>query len=275
MIDQKLNRLKAILSAMERVVIAYSGGVDSTFLVKIAYDVLGDRAVAVTADSPTYPEEEFETARELARQIGVRHEVIVSEELKDPNFAKNPADRCYHCKMELFCKLKEVADRYGAKYILYGANYDDTGDFRPGMQAADEVGARAPLKEVGMTKDQIRWFSKDLGLPTWDKPATACLSSRFPYGTEITEKKLRTVGQAEQFLRSLGFRQLRVRHHDQIARIEVPEEDIPRLLQEKLRAQVIERFNELGYPYVTLDLKGYRTGSLNEVLRTDQKRVHI
>ena len=260
---------------MERVVIAYSGGVDSTFLVKIAYDVLGDRAVAVTADSPTYPEEEFETARELARQIGVRHEVIVSEELKDPNFAKNPADRCYHCKMELFCKLKEVADRYGAKYILYGANYDDTGDFRPGMQAADEVGARAPLKEVGMTKDQIRWFSKDLGLPTWDKPATACLSSRFPYGTEITEKKLRTVGQAEQFLRSLGFRQLRVRHHDQIARIEVPEEDIPRLLQEKLRAQVIERFNELGYPYVTLDLKGYRTGSLNEVLRTDQKRVHI
>ena len=266
MIEEKAERLRTILRSMERAVIAYSGGVDSTLLAKVAYDVLGENVVAVTASSETYPSGELEEAIRIARAIGIQHEVVESEELTDPNFAENPADRCYYCKRELLGKLREIADRYGVPHILLGANEDDRGDFRPGMKAAEEMGARSPLQEVGMTKADIRALSKSLGLPTWDKPQAACLSSRFPYGTRITPERLTIVDQAEHFLRELGFRQLRVRHHGDTARIEVPSAEMDRLLDGNLREQVADRFRELGYTYVTVDLAGYRTGSMNEVL---------
>ena len=266
MIEQKAGRLKTILGSMERVVIAYSGGVDSTLLAKVAYDVLGEDAVAVTADSKTYPSGELEEAIRIAKTIGIRHEIVESEELADPNFARNPVDRCYYCKRELISELQEIAERYGARHILLGANEDDRGDFRPGMRAAEEMGVRSPLQEAGMTKVEVRELSRRLGLPTWDKPQAACLSSRFPYGTRITAERLEVVDQAEHFLRELGFRQVRVRHHDEIARIEVPSEEMGRFLTGDIRRQVADRFRALGYTYVTVDLAGYRTGSMNEVL---------
>ena len=272
MLEEKLDSLKEILKSLESVVIAYSGGVDSTFLSKVAFDVLGDNALAVTARSETYPRSEFEEAMKLAGSIEIRHETTLSEELDIPEFSDNPVNRCYYCKKELFTKLKEIAKKRGLKHVVDGSNFDDLDDHRPGMQAADELGVRSPLEEAKLTKADIRELSKRLGLPTWDKPSFACLSSRFPYGNRITREKLTAVGEAEIFLRNLGIRQLRVRHHDQIARIEVAEDDMEALLQN--REQIVEKLKELGYTYVAMDLQGYRTGSMNEVL-TDSKLQRV
>jgi pyridinium-3,5-biscarboxylic acid mononucleotide sulfurtransferase len=265
-LEVKLYKLKEHLKSLGSVAIAYSGGVDSTFLLKIAYDVLGDKAIAVTARSSTYPEREFNEAKAYIEKLGARHIVIVSEELEIEGFSKNPTNRCYFCKKELFTKVREVADQYGINAVLDGSNLDDTGDYRPGMQAARELKVVSPLKEAGMTKKDIRDLSKQLGVPTWNKQAFACLSSRFPYGNEITVSKLKMVDQAEQFLMDLGFRQLRVRHHGEIARIEVNAEDRVRFFNIELMDKVVEEFKSIGFKYVTLDLQGYRTGSMNEVL---------
>jgi len=264
MLEKKLDSLKEILRSLESVAIAYSGGVDSTFLSKVAFDILGDNAIAVTARSETYPRSEFEEAIEFAGKIGIKHETIVSEELDIPEFSDNPVNRCYYCKKELFARLKDMAKELGFRHVVDGSNYDDLDDYRPGMQALEELDVRSPLQEAKLTKADIRELSKKLVLPTWDKPSFACLSSRFPYGNKITREKLSAVGEAEIFLRSLGIRQLRVRHHDQIARIEVTEEDMEVLFQN--REQIVKKLRELGYTYVTMDLQGYRTGSMNEVL---------
>ena len=264
MLEEKLDSLRKTLKSLESVVVAYSGGVDSTFLSKIAFDVLGDNALAVTARSETYPRSEFEEATKLAGEMGVEHKTIVSEELDIPEFSDNSVNRCYYCKKELFTRLKRIAKERGFKHVVDGSNYDDLDDYRPGMQAVEELGIRSPLKEVRLTKADIRELSKRMGLSTWDKPSFACLSSRFPYGNKITREKLTAVGEAEIFLRNLGIRQLRVRHHDQIARVEVAEEDMETLFRH--REQIVEKLKELGYNYVTMDLQGYRTGSMNEVL---------
>ena len=249
--------------------IAYSGGVDSTLLLKVAHDVLSDKAVAVIASSETYPSEEVEEAKKLAHGMGVRLIGIHTDELQNEDFARNAPDRCYHCKMELFGKLKQIAAQEGLICVIHGANVDDLGDYRPGQQAASELGIRAPLQEAGFTKYEIREFAKQLGLPNWDKPSMACLASRLPYGTPIAVETLKQVGEAEKLLRELGFRQVRVRHHGNIARIEIEPEELPRLLGNGLREKVAERFKELGYLYVTVDIEGYRTGSMNATLQKD------
>ncbi|HGJ66451.1 TPA: ATP-dependent sacrificial sulfur transferase LarE [bacterium] len=264
MLEEKLNALKQIIKSLDSLVIAFSGGVDSTLLAKVAYEVLGDKAIAVTARSETYTKSELEDAIRIADEIGIKHEIIVSEELDIPEFSHNPTDRCYHCKKELLRKLKGIAESKGYKNVIEGANLDDTGDFRPGMKANAELGVVSPLKEAKLTKAEIRELSKQFGLPTWDKPSAACLASRFPYGTEITRDKLKIVGEAEAFLKSLGIVQLRVRHHDQIARIEVAEKDMIILFEN--RDKIVTKLKELGFKYVTMDLQGYRTGSMNEVL---------
>jgi len=263
---EKLERLKGMLGEMESVLIAYSGGADSTFLVRIARDVLGDRVLAVTATSPTYPTHELEAARRTAAELGVKHSVIVTEETSDPRFAANPPERCYWCKKGLFSELAVMARDLGLNHVLDGSNFDDADDFRPGMKAAEECGVRSLLKEVGITKPEIREYSKLLGLPTWDSPSSACLASRFPYGTRITAKGLNTIELAEGFLRKAGLNQVRVRHHGTIARIEAAEGDAPKLLSGTLRSEISKYFKQLGYTYVTIDLDGYRTGSMNEVL---------
>jgi len=222
--------------------------------------------IAVTATSSTYPERELKEAIAYAKQFGAQHIIIESEELDIEGFAKNPTNRCYYCKHELFSKLKEVAEKNNVKYVLDGSNFDDIGDFRPGMHAAKELEVKSPLKDAEMTKDDIRKLSKEMDIPTWDKPAFACLSSRFPYGEEITAEKLKMVDQAEQFLMDNGFRQLRVRHHGNIARIEVAPQDRAKFFDLEIMDKIAAKFNEIGFAYVTLDLKGYRTGSMNEVL---------
>jgi len=264
--DQKLARLKEVIRGHGSLLVAFSGGCDSTFLLKVAHDVLADRAMAVTARSETYPSTEYQEAARFAQDIGVRHLTIDTSELSVEGFSSNPPDRCYFCKGELFEKLLEIAREHGIQYVADGSSLDDASDHRPGMRAAAELGVVSPLKKAGLTKDDIRELSKMLGLPTWDKPSFACLASRFPYGEEITAEKLNMVEAAEDFIRNLGFRQVRVRHHGTIARIEVPEEDMGRFLDCSVRQSVFSRLKEIGYVYVSLDLKGYRSGSLNEVL---------
>lgn len=263
-VQRKLENLNKKLKKMGSVVIAFSGGVDSSFLVKVAYDLLGEKVVAVTATSSTYPKAELQEAERIAKLIGVRHIVIDSEETEIDNFKRNPTNRCYYCKKELFSKLKDIAKRENINYVLDGTNYDDLGDFRPGMQAVKELDIVSPLKEVKLTKKDIRDLSEEMNLDTWDKPAFACLASRFPYGTEITKEKLDRIDKAENVLRNLGLKQLRVRYHDKIAKIEVNKKDIRLLL--KHSEEVIKELKKLGFTYITLDLEGYRTGSLNEVL---------
>jgi uncharacterized protein len=263
----KLEALKNILRGMKKVLIAFSGGVDSTFLLKTAKDVLGDNVLAVIAASETYPAKEVREAGEIARMLRVRHKVIHTREIDNPDFTKNPPLRCYYCKQELFSTLKNIAKNEGIPYVLDGQNKDDLGDFRPGSRAGEELGIRSPLKEAGLTKNDIRELSRSLGLPTWDKPSLACLASRFPYGTAIEKATLKRVGAAEEFLCGMGFGQLRVRHHGDIARIEVLPADFTRLQDAAVRARIISRLKKLGYLYVTLDLAGYRTGSMNEGLK--------
>lgn len=272
-LEVRFSRLKEILEGYDSLLVAFSGGCDSTFLLKVARDVLGDRAMAVTARSETYPSREYGEAVELAREIGVRHLTIDTSELSIEGFSSNPPDRCYFCKGELFQKLLEIAAEHGMRHVADGASLDDVSDHRPGMRAARELGIVSPLKEAGLTKNDIRELSRMLQLPTWDKPSFACLASRFPYGEEITAEKLTMVEQAEDFLRSLGFRQVRVRHHETVARIEVSESDLDRFLERSVRERVAAKLKEIGYTYVSLDLQGYRSGSMNEVLSDSHRSV--
>jgi len=263
-LDEKYAVLKNILREMGSAVIGFSGGADSALLSKVAYDELGEKAIAVIALSESYPKREMDDALALAAAIGVPVMTVQARELENEAYASNPTNRCYYCKAELFTHLSRVAKERGIRWVAYGANHDDLGDYRPGQLAAEEFEARAPLLEAGMTKAEIRHLSKQLGLSTWNKPALACLSSRFPYGTRITAELLARLDAAEDYLRhDLGFRQVRVRHHDTIARIEVDPAEMDRLLDPVLRAQISDKLKALGYTYVAVELSGYRSGSLN------------
>jgi uncharacterized protein len=264
MIDKEL-ALRETLSSLGTVIVAYSGGVDSAYLAWVASDTLGDRSLAVTADSPSYPERHRRMALEIAETFGIRHEIIRTNELDRPEYRANPANRCYYCKHELYTHLSRIAaDRHAV--VVDGNNADDRGDYRPGRQAAREFGVRSPLDEVDLSKGEIRELSRRAGLPTWDEPASACLSSRIPYHSEVTSDKLRTIERAENALRLLGFRVCRVRHHDDLARIEIGRDELPRALAPQMSAAIVRELKDLGYRYVTIDLQGYRMGSLNEGL---------
>jgi len=273
LLDRKLEALQDILRSMRRVIVAFSAGVDSTFLLKVAIDTLGPANVlAATARSDSLSRAEFEEACRLADRFGSPHRIIDTEEMKDPNYRANPTNRCYFCKTELYTKLRPILEQEGYTAILNGINADDLGDFRPGIQAAKDNNVRAPCVEAGLTKEDIRLLSERMGLPTYDKPASPCLASRIQYGEEITPAKLRMVEQGEAFLRTLGLRECRVRHHNNLARIEVPADRIAEFMQPEVRAKIDAAFRKMGYTYVTMDMRGFRTGSMNEVIAFGKKQ---
>jgi uncharacterized protein len=267
LIEEKFDKLKGIVEAMGRVLVAFSGGVDSTLLLRVAKDTLGDQNVlAVTALSPLYPEREVAGVKKIIQKMGVRHLFVKSNELEIAEFSKNPPNRCYYCKRKLFGELLNLAMKEEIPFIVEGSTLDDEKDYRPGKIAIQELGIRSPLKEAIFTKVEVRELSKALGLPTWDKPSLACLASRFPYGEKITPQGLRMVSEAEDFLFGLGFKQVRVRHYQNLARVEILKEEMGRLMKGSLREKVVSRLKRVGYNYVTLDLQGFRSGSMNEVL---------
>jgi pyridinium-3,5-biscarboxylic acid mononucleotide sulfurtransferase len=263
----KEQTLRTILSDLESVVVAFSGGADSAYLAHAAHQVLGSRALAVTADSASYPDAHRRLAFRVAAEFHIPHEIIQTNELQRPEYRANPADRCYFCKDELYARLVSLAQQRGFAAVADGSNRDDRGDYRPGRKAAREHGVRSPLDEAELSKDEIRALSRLAGLPTWDVPASACLSSRIPYGSEVTEEKLQRIEQAEDVLRDLGFRVFRVRHHDTLARLEIAKDEMPRALEPDVAERLTRELRALGYQHVTIDLQGYRLGSLNEALR--------
>jgi uncharacterized protein len=266
-LTRKEASLRDLLHQLPSILVAYSGGVDSAYLAYAAHQTLGDRVLCVTADSPSYPERHRELARRIAREVGLQHEIITTNEMERPEYRANPANRCYYCKHELYTHLTAIARERGIPVIADGSNADDRGDYRPGRQAAREFGVRSPLDEAGLTKAEIRELSRRAGLPTWDEPASACLSSRIPYHSEVTDAKLRTIERAEEAIRSLGFRVCRVRHHGSRARVEIGADELARALDPAVRARIESELTAIGYHEVEIDPRGYRMGSLNEGVR--------